>query len=662
MNPKENYPSRPPYKNDSPPFKPQQTSKFAQNRPSESVPSHAPDSNSFQTRGVSKYSPIPEPNTRPYNSRSIGLLQSRPKNPPPEPTAESAELKVIDCTDFFGLSTDAIFSLCTNDEERKLKAFYGETILRTVLTSLVSEELHSLGHKITHESLLLFRERYSSKVILSAFLFEGTSFPENFPEFKDQTSYWSSALIYAFLWESCPSNQRNILALHLWLGKIQVIKDWIVQNIDFNNNFPLFDSRQQMIYWKNCQTNHVLWKYNVDYDNNNCEIEILEDIQLIKLIKDILLKRPPISLTIPLSSSSSSAESTAGEKGSSATTGETRVNRHLSLSSSPPFATAATTSILPVSLAHLQSITTKLPTILESDKSPAETKIVYRNLLDFHTSLMPLLLQESKLYTETYGNAMNYIPFTQSDVHVWNELRLRHYTLYEEHSKFTWCGSQCVNCNCFLIRRKVTNKNSNVFILGLKECPKKPVSEWIEEYQQQLISKFFNNISPSSLGSSGSNRSSEMSGSHRKDSDLLAGKFTKEEFISWGFLPPSLHSSSSSNPTPTAASSALKETFSTRLPSDPMLSALVPSSSSPTTTIPNDLTSEISQPSTLSSSSVTNPTTSFNPKKDNKATLLLSAISTSSSSSVSASAPIPPPPLPPATTTSSTALPTDDQK
>jgi hypothetical protein len=432
---------------------------------------------------------------------------------------EQPDIKVLDCVEFFSLPETTIFSLCTNSEERKSKAFYGETILRSVITAIIDSPPENSTKK-NHEGLILLREKYHSTIILSAFLLEGTNFPLLFPQFKEQTSYWSASMVHALLLESCPKERRNLLNLHLWTGKIHIVKDWIDQNIDFKNNFPELDQREQTIYWKNCQTNHILWKYHVDYDNNNNEIEILEDIQLVKLIKDVLLKRPPINLTIPISSSSSSGEDNKME---SMTTSESKISKQLSLSLSPP--STLPLSTLPVKVAIAPVAMAKLPVVEDEElyrtpraasHSPSTTnKIIYRNLLDFQPSMMTQMLQESKAYTEKYGNTMNYLPATQEDGHEWNELRLRHSTLYGEHSRYTWCGSQCIGCGCFLIRRKVTNKNSNLFILGLKQCPKSLVDNWVLEYQRLLKEKV------------------SLSG------DNLVGKFVKDEFMSWGFLPAS---------------------------------------------------------------------------------------------------------------------------
>jgi hypothetical protein len=79
----------------------------------------------------------------------------------------------------------------------------------------------------------------------------------------------------------------------------------------------------------------------------------------------------------------------------------------------------------------------------------------------------------------------NFIP-ENFNGHEWSKYQSRHKNLLQEHSPYSWEGSMCLKCGCFLIRRKISNRYSNIFVLGLDQCPEQPPAHWLAEYQPRI--------------------------------------------------------------------------------------------------------------------------------------------------------------------------------
>lgn len=63
-----------------------------------------------------------------------------------------------------------------------------------------------------------------------------------------------------------------------------------------------------------------------------------------------------------------------------------------------------------------------------------------------------------------------------------DEIGPRHCTIKGSYAEATWHGCFCSSCSAMLVVRQVSNRNSDYFIIGFKECPRARLSTWLDEY------------------------------------------------------------------------------------------------------------------------------------------------------------------------------------
>ena len=69
--------------------------------------------------------------------------------------------------------------------------------------------------------------------------------------------------------------------------------------------------------------------------------------------------------------------------------------------------------------------------------------------------------------------------------HQWTASTSMHVDVHGVYTANTWQGSMCDLCGAFLVARKVSNRASKWFLIGMEECPKKRAS-WLRDYRTTL--------------------------------------------------------------------------------------------------------------------------------------------------------------------------------
>lgn len=77
--------------------------------------------------------------------------------------------------------------------------------------------------------------------------------------------------------------------------------------------------------------------------------------------------------------------------------------------------------------------------------------------------------------------------------HIWSEETTQNITVLVNKCSLSWQGSICQVCHAFRVSRKVSNQNSEQYVLCFDHCPGADVNHWIEAYQRKLIQDFVEN-------------------------------------------------------------------------------------------------------------------------------------------------------------------------
>lgn len=446
------------------------------------------------------------------NNRSGGYESSNLFSGKPAPYKQDTnKLPRISSTDFFHLELEDLRAFVANEDEVRIKSYKGELVYKSLILHLLGDRTISSQYR---RDLILLRTRYESLFVLSIFLNQGTNFRILFPEFGGRQPDYYGLVVYALLWESAVTRdgkEPNLVNLQPWFNIVRNIKEWIDSHVNFERTFPSVEGKD--IVWKSSASSDIKWKesslHEYEYatptheeNNNQNQYRGGNRTQGQQGGYQPRQNYGGDESNNKYGGRDQREGGRGGErrqydKSESYDQGE-RKPRGERRAPSPDNNKAVTTS---GNLNAVKSVTE--PKVLPS--------IAYRNVADLNSKLNQIIAKEAKIYTEKYGNTMNFVPSAQAG-HEWNDLRIRSNTIFGQNTNSTWTGAQCVHCDAFLIRAKVDNKTSNLFIFGLTECPNKKSDEWIQGYQKRISQAFASPEYP------------------------LKDKFTVAELRDWGFL------------------------------------------------------------------------------------------------------------------------------
>jgi hypothetical protein len=145
----------------------------------------------------------------------------------PHPSRGS-ELQGIRCVDFFRTEVSTIRSLIAQVDTMRIKAFYGETVFKTLIS-------HFLSLRATINSnprdLVSSRARYGTVNALSTFIIKATDIIKLEKDIVCISPDFQGVLLYALLWESFQIDHKNLLNVKPWLHQVKTIKEWMDKNI-----------------------------------------------------------------------------------------------------------------------------------------------------------------------------------------------------------------------------------------------------------------------------------------------------------------------------------------------------------------------------------------------------------------------------------------------
>lgn len=135
----------------------------------------------------------------------------------------------FNCYSLFRVKDSTNIDNLLRDREKLMKnAFYGDSVLSTLITSLLHREA-SVG--LTWEEVVSLRARYESDESLSRFLVEATDFSSLAPSHAAQSNQMTAIILKALFWESNPSTQKSLLSPGDWKDLGDQIVLWIQENI-----------------------------------------------------------------------------------------------------------------------------------------------------------------------------------------------------------------------------------------------------------------------------------------------------------------------------------------------------------------------------------------------------------------------------------------------